>query len=95
MKPEQLVNELEQELTRIGVRVRREKGNFRGGWCTVNDERCLMINRRQSARTQFAVLAEALRTYPLDSVYLKPKIRSALEEQWSRRPVDEPFDSED
>jgi hypothetical protein len=41
-----------------------------------------MINKRQSAETQFAVLADAIRSVPLDSVYIKPKVREALEEQW-------------
>jgi hypothetical protein len=85
VKAENLIQQLETELSKIGVRMRREKGNFRGGWCTVNDEEFLVLNKRQSAETQFAILAEALRDYPLDSVYLKPNLRSALEEQWARQ----------
>jgi len=88
VKPEQLMRELEDELRKMGIRVRREKGNFKGGWCVVNDEECLMINRRQTAEIQFAILAEAIRSLPLDSVYIKPKLRSALEEQWERQPQD-------
>ncbi|MFC2085739.1 hypothetical protein ACFLRO_00850 [Bacteroidota bacterium] len=95
MKPDKLIRELEVELTKMGVRVRREKGSFKGGWCVVNDEECLMINKRQSAETQFAILAEAIRTLPLDSVYLKPNVRSALEDQWARRPQDPSADSDD
>jgi hypothetical protein len=94
LKAEQLVRDLEGELTRMGIRVRREKGNFKGGWCIVNDEECLMINKRQSAETQFAILAEALRVLPLDSVYLKPGLRSALEEQWAR-PTQSPGPDDD
>ena len=92
MKPDQLVRELEVELAKMGIRVRREKGNFKGGWCVVNDEECLMVNKRQSAEIQFSILAEAIRSLPLDSVYLKPKLRSALEDQWaspSQNPVSE------
>lgn len=85
MKTENLIEQLEIELSKVGVRVRREKGNFRGGWCTVNDEELLVLNKRQSAETQFAILAESLRDYPLESVYLKPGLRSALEEQWARQ----------
>lgn len=95
MKPEQLIKELEAELTKLGIRVRREKGNFKGGWCVVNDEECLMINRRQSAEIQFSILADSIRTLPLDSVYLKPKLRTALEDQWEREPQDSVSESDE
>ena len=83
MKPEKLIKELEDGLAKLGVRVRREQGNFKGGWCVVNDEEIIMINKRQSPEIQFAVLAASIKSLPLDSIYLKPNIRSALEEQWS------------
>jgi hypothetical protein len=95
VKPEQLIRELEAELEKMGIRVRREKGNFKGGWCVVNDEECLMINKRQSAEIQFSVLAEAIQSLPLDSVYLKPKLRSALEDQWTRLPQNPLPESDD
>ena len=87
MRPEKLIGELETELMKMGVRVRREKGNFQGGWCIVNDEKCLMINKRHSAESQFTVLADVVRSLPLDSVYIKPNVRSALEDHWAREPV--------
>jgi hypothetical protein len=95
VKPERLITEIEAELMKMGVRVRREKGNFKGGWCVVNDEECLMINRRQTAEIQFSILAEAIRSLPLDSVYIKPQLRSALEEQWARRSDDPAIESDD
>ena len=95
MKPEQLIRELEVELKKMGIRVRREKGNFKGGWCVVNDEECLMINRRQTAEIQFSILAEAIRSLPLESVYIKPKLRSALEERWERPLQDTASESDD
>ena len=88
MKLERIIQELEAELTKMGIRVRREKGNFKGGWCVVNDEKCLMLNRRHSAEIQFSVLAEAVRSLPLDSVYLKPNVRTALEDHWARQPAE-------
>ena len=79
----------------MGIRVRREKGNFKGGWCVVNDEECLMVNKRQSAEMQFSILAEAIRSLPFDSVYLKPKLRSALEDQWASSPQNPVSESDD
>jgi hypothetical protein len=95
MKPERIIHELELELTKMGIRVRREKGNFKGGWCIINDERCLMLNRRHSAEMQFSVLAEAVRSLPLDTVYLKPNVRTELERQWSRKPGEPAADTDE
>jgi len=87
MKPEELIKEVEGELSRLGIAIRRERGNFRGGWCVINDERFLMLNRRQSAEVQFSILAEAVRSLPLDSIYIKPNLRKALEDSWSHLPL--------
>ncbi|MGA7306789.1 MAG: hypothetical protein WBW88_18095 [Rhodothermales bacterium] len=95
MKPEQIVDEIEGVLTRMGIRVRREKGNFKGGWCVINDERCLVINKRHSPEIQFSVIAECVRTLPHESIYLRPGVREALEEQWMGRPVDVTSDFEE
>ena len=88
MKPEQIVDELETVLARMGIRVRKERGNFKGGWCVINEERCLVINKRHTPEIQFTIVAECMRSLPHESVYLRPSVREALEEQWTRRPVD-------
>ena len=88
MKPAQIVDELEIALTQMEIRVRKEKGNFKGGWCIVNDERCLVINKRHSPEIQFSIVAECLRSVSLDAVYLKPTVREALEAQWAELPVE-------
>lgn len=95
MKPEHIVDELEEVLTRMGIRVRREKGNFKGGWCVINDERCLIINRRHTPEIQFSIVAECMRTLPYESIYLRPGVREALEEQWSQQPIDVNSDFEE
>ena len=87
MKTPQIVKELEEAVEQLGMRVRREKGNFRGGPCVRNDEHFLMLNRRHSPEVHLAVLAEALRTMDVDSVFLRPAVRQALEDAWARRAV--------
>lgn len=84
MKIQQLVSELEEAARQLGVQVRKEKGSFRGGYCTRNDEELLMLNRNHPPEAHLAILAEALRTLNVDSVYLKPAVRRALEDAWTR-----------
>ena len=87
MKIAQIVKELETAVEQLGLRVRREKGNFRGGYCVRNEEEFLMLNRVHPPEVQLVVLADALKTMEVDSVYLRPVVRQALEDAWARNDV--------
>jgi hypothetical protein len=87
MKIVQIVKELEEAAEQLGYNVRREKGNFRGGLCMREDEEFLMLNKRHTPEVHLAVLADALREADLDSVYLRPAVRAALEDAWARHAV--------
>lgn len=83
MDTKQIIDELKQAAYQLGYEVRVEKGNFRGGQCSVVGESIIMLNKRHLPETQLAVLAEALRDAPLDTIYLKPAVREALETIWA------------
>lgn len=83
MDTQQIIDELEQTAQQLGFEVRREKGDFRGGRCQKGDTELIMLNKRHLPETQLAVLAEALRNMPIDTVYLKPAVREALEATWA------------
>ena len=85
MTIKQIVDELEQAAERLGFEVRREKGNFRGGRCQKGDTELIMLNKRHLPETQLVVLADALRDVPVDTVYLKPAVREALEATWAEQ----------
>lgn len=82
MKPKRLVQELEAVARQLGVEVRYERGGFRGGRCTVDGEEIIMLNRRQPPEMHVGILTESLRGLPVDTVYLKPAVRAALEARW-------------
>lgn len=83
MNTKQIIDELEQAAEQLGLEVRREKGNFRGGRCQKGDAELIMLNKRHLPETQLVVLAEALRDAPIDTIYLKPAVREALEAAWA------------
>jgi len=78
-----ILDELEDVARRLGFEVRAEEGNFRGGRCVVGDEEIIMLNKNHLPETRLVVLADALRDAPLDTIYLKPAVRTALEEAWA------------
>ena len=78
------VDELIVVARRLGLEVRIESGPFRGGYCVKQGTELVMLNRRHPPEVHLALLAEALRTRPLETCYLKPAVRRALEEAWAR-----------
>lgn len=75
-----IIEELEDVARRLGIEVRAEPGNFDGGRCVVDGEEIIMLNEHDLPETQLVVLAEALQEAPLDTIYLKPAVRRALED---------------
>lgn len=89
MKIHDIVRALEDAAQQLGMQVRKERGGFRGGRCTVGDETFVLLNRRHPPEVHLALLAESLREMPVDEVFLRPAVRNALEDYWSRRqPLD-------
>lgn len=85
MKPPAVIAALEDALTRLGVRVRRARGAFRSGLCTVGGDEVVVLNRQHPPEAQVFALADALRQLGrVDELYLRPAVRAALEDAWAQ-----------
>ena len=87
VKPPALVSALEDALRQLDVRVRRERGAFRGGRCTVAGRDVVVLNKLHPPEAQALVLADALRELPHDTLYLRPAVRTALDDAWDELDV--------
>ena len=94
MKTTDIIRELEEAIQQLGVVVRRERGNFRGGYCIRDDEEILMLNRSHPPEVHLSVLSIALKDLPVDTVFLRPAVRRALGDAWSKS-VDMDLETED
>jgi hypothetical protein len=80
-----IVDELAEAAERVGLVVRREKilreigYRTRGGACRLRDRDLVIIDRDQPASEQLEVIAEALRSRDLESVYLSPAARRVVD----------------
>lgn len=83
MQTAALVQALEEAHRQLGVAVRRDRGPFRGGRCTVDGQAVLVLNKLHPPEALLAVLAESLRTLPHEQLYLRPAVRVALEDAWA------------
>lgn len=89
MDTQQLVEELKAVAGKLDIEVRHEKGNFQGGHCQVGPEAYIVLNKRHPAEAHLAILADSLRSYPLDTIFIKPAVRAALEETWQQNEHEE------
>ncbi len=81
MKHEQIIEELQQVATQMGVLIRFEKGDFEGGYCILKDKKMLLVNRRLMPSRKASVLAVALQEIGLENVFLKPAVREYIEDE--------------
>ncbi len=81
MKHEEISQELHELAKQLGVNIRYEKGDFEGGYCTLKDEKMVLINKRLMPTRRAAVLAVALQEIGLDNIYIKPVLREFIEDE--------------
>lgn len=85
MKTSHIVDELRDVAERLGLEVRTERGAFRGGRCRKDGADLIVLNKRQPVEAHLAILAESLKEFDLDDVFVKPAVRKALQESWESR----------
>ncbi|MDD8018958.1 MAG: hypothetical protein PHP42_11335 [Bacteroidota bacterium] len=84
MTAEEFLPELEQAATEMGVRIRYEKGDFDGGYCILREERIIVVNKKLHPSRKSSVIALALGDYGIDNIYLKPIVRTFIEDELVR-----------
>jgi len=77
-RPSCLVRSMVDIATRLGVTVRWERGSFKGGVCKIRGAPVVVLNKGRPAEMHLAILAEALRDLPLESVYIRPAVREDI-----------------
>ncbi|MCH8567296.1 MAG: hypothetical protein LAT67_03490 [Balneolales bacterium] len=82
MKSEKLLLELEQILEQLGFVVRKERGNFRGGYCLLEGDKIIMLNKNQPADYLVGQIIRFFDDYDLrsklDDMFLKPAVRKQI-----------------
>ena len=84
MKEEELLLEMEEAIEEMGLRIRYEKGNFEGGYCILKDENIVVVNKKLSPIKKCSVIAQALGEFGIDNIYLKPVVRTYVEDELVR-----------
>ncbi len=85
MKAEKFLLELEEILEKMGYTVRKERGSFRGGYCLLEGEKIIMLNKNQPADYLVGVIIRFLyeHEHPVspDEIFIKPAVRKLINER--------------
>lgn len=80
----QISNELLELAKNLGITIRRDNGNFRGGYCLLKDRPFIIINKSVPKETIPNIIAQCLGQSKLEDVYIKPVIRDFIEKNSSQ-----------
>ncbi len=81
LKTEALIAELEEAASQLGLKVIYEKGDFGGGYCILKEEKLIVVNKRFDQKHRASTLARSLSEVGIENLFLKPAVRSYIEEQ--------------
>ncbi|MBI5808507.1 MAG: hypothetical protein HZA74_08890 [Ignavibacteriales bacterium] len=77
---ETILQDLKQIAQELGAKVRFERGDFKGGYCIVKEDKTIVINKLSTLQKKVIILTSALKDLGVDEKYLPPRIREIIEE---------------
>ena len=81
MKLKLIYNELRELLQKLGYKLVLDKGSFNTGYCLLEDEKMIVINKNKPHENRIKILSEILSKIDTDNIYIKPKIRELINQQ--------------
>jgi hypothetical protein len=77
---EELIQELKSVALQLGAEVRFERGDFKGGYCILNDNKVIVVNKMATLQRKVIILSMALKEIGVDEIYLTPRLRNVIED---------------
>ena len=78
LKPKKIYAELKDLIDKLDYRLILDNGNFDSGYCLLEDERIIVINKNKPYESRVRVLCEILASINLDDIYIKPRLRELI-----------------
>ncbi len=77
---EEIIQDLKNLASQMGAEVRFEKGDFKGGYCLLNESKVIVVNKLANLQRKVMILSMALKELGIDKIYLTPKLREIIDE---------------
>ncbi len=83
MKPEELYNHFEELSDQLNVTILEGKGDFEGGYCTVNGDQFVVLNKTRPLAQRLRILAVSFGALDLKDRYMVPVLREFVDSHLS------------
>ena len=70
MKPTIIFQEFEQLAEALDVKIVQEKGNFKGGYCLLEKEGIIVVNKLNPMEQRIQALAQAFSRLDISNIYM-------------------------
>jgi hypothetical protein len=77
---EEVIQDLKAVALQLGAEVRFEKGDFKGGYCLLKENKVIVINKFANLQRKVMILSMALKELGVDNIYLNPRVREIIDE---------------
>ena len=77
---EDIIQDLKALASQLGAEVRFEKGDFKGGYCLLKENKVIVINKMANLQRKVMILSMALKELGIDQIYLTPRLREIIDE---------------
>ena len=71
-------DELKEVFEKLNYKVVLDKGNFNSGYCLLEHEKIIVVNKNKPYENRVKILSSILSKIDTDDIYLKPKIRELM-----------------
>ena len=71
-------NELKEVFEKLNYKVVLDKGNFNTGYCLLEHEKIIVVNKNKPYENRVKILSSILSKIDTEDIYLKPKIRELM-----------------
>jgi len=77
---EDIIQDLKSLAAQMGAEIRFEKGDFKGGYCLLKENKVIVINKMANLQRKVMILSMALKELGIDQLYLAPRMREIIDE---------------
>jgi hypothetical protein len=81
MTTKELLKELEYLAQNSGVKILRDKGNFKSGAAVLKEQKLVLINKNSTAEIAARAIARGLPDEVLQHSFIKPAVRDFIEKE--------------
>jgi len=83
MKTKDIIKEFELLAEQVGIRVIKDRGTFKGGYCIIENEEVIVINKNRPLELHIKQLSTTFSNMKTNQIFIKPIIRDLIKNKTS------------